>query len=504
MLGAGADGEALSRPARIPGWLTVGMLAGTLIVANTAVLRSETDYEELGAFRRLWSDLARGVTTYMDREYPVSQDKAWRKAWATDPVATTRRIIVEKVGQHEIRPWEFWRTVRDEAFLRERGRPVPPDMFDDPGRGLVLAAAFQLRGGIAPFLILWLAPLLLLPVVLWIAYESFRAGVPVAGAVFLALLGLSPFVLETLSFARSSAGFYLIALLTLVPLALYGCLGPPPTAKGLLKRWGAAGLLFGVCALCRSGALLMMPGLVLVLALSVARMPSSAPRARLRRGALAALTLVLFLAPFAALRQPEHHDVWAGVWEGLGDFDRTKGHSWSDPVAEERVRREGASGLRSPEGMAVLRADVLDHVRDDPGWYAGILARRLLATLTQSRLWPSVRSDGLWMARSTSANEGFMDKYYAYTTTVDFLGFGTHAVELPVALILLPTVGLLAWAAFDRRWRPAATVTLLLMAAALPLPVLISTAGGTEPQAFALAYGLGFALVVDALLQEYG
>ena len=33
------------------------------------------------------------------------------------------------------------------------------------------------------------------------------------------------------------------------------------------------------------------------------------------------------------------------------------------------------------------------------------------------------------------------------------------------------------------------------MAAALPLPVLITTAGGVEPQAFALAYGLGFAFL---------
>lgn len=490
----------MTRYTRTLGWLLTGLLACALIVANTAALRMDTDYEELGAYRRLWDDLARGVTTYLDREYPVAPERAGRKAWATDPVASTRRIVIEKVAQHEIRPWQFWRVVRDEAFLRERGRPVRTDLFDDPGRGLVLAAAFQLRGGIAPLLVLWLAPLLLLPVAMWIAFASFRAGVPVAGAVFLALLGLSPFVLEALSFARSSAGFYLIALVALVPLALYGCLGPPPTPRGLIARWGAAGLVFGVCTLCRSGSLLMVPAFALVLAISVSRMPSSAPRALLRRGALAALTLLLFLAPFAALRQPEHHDVWAGIWEGLGDFDRTKGHSWSDPVAEERVRREGAPGLRSPEGMAVLRAEVIDHVRDDPGWYAGILARRLAATVTQSRLWPTVRGDGLWMARSTSLNEGFMDKYYAYITTVDFLGFGRHRVELPVALMILPTVALLAWAACDRRLRPAAAVTLLMMAAALPLPVLISTAGGLEPQAFALSYALGFAFLADAAL----
>jgi hypothetical protein len=71
-----------------------------------------------------------------------------------------------------------------------------------------------------------------------------------------------------------------------------------------------------------------------------------------------------------------------------------------------------------------------------------------------------------------------------------------------VALMLLPTIGLLGWAAYDRRLRPQAALTLLMMAAALPLPVLISVAGGLEPQAFALAYGLGFALLADALLRR--
>jgi hypothetical protein len=478
-------------------WVAVGFLACALLAANTAALRSDTDYEELGAYRRLWSDLALGVTGYLDAAYPVRAERASRKKWATDPIVTARHAVLEKIAQQDIRPWQFWRIVRDEPFLRERVAS-PPDAFDDPGRGLVLAAAFRVRGGIAPFLILWLAPLLVLPVLMWIAFESFRAGAPIAGAAFLGLLGLSPYVVESLSFARSAAGFYLVALLTVVPLALYGLLGPPPSPRGLAGRWAGAGIVFGVATLCRSGALFALPALVLVLGLSVARLPVP-PR---RRVIVALLGLSLFLAPYALLRQPQHHDIWAAIWEGLGDFDRTRGHVWSDPVAEERVRREGARGRLTPEGMAVLRADVVDHVRDDPGWYAGILARRVVAVVTQSRLWPTVRSDGLWMARSTSPNEGFMDKYYAYTTTVDFLGFGARKVELPVIVILLPTVALLAWAAYDRRLRPFAIVTLCLMAAALPLPVVVTTAGGMEPQAFALAYGLGLALLADALIRK--
>lgn len=492
-MGAGPDGEALSGPARAVASVLLGLLACALLVANTAALHRDTDFEELSAYRRLWSDLALGVAEYVDAVYPIPPERAARKTWAADPVAATRRIVLEKIAQQRIRPSQFWRVIRDEPFVRERVA-APAGAYDDLGRGLVLAAAFRARGGIAPFLILWLAPLLLLPVLMWIAFEAFRAGAGIAGAIFLLLLGLSPYVVESLALVRSAVGFYLVALVVLVPLALYGILGPPPSRSGLAGRWACAGLVFGVCALCRSGALFLLPGLALIVVLSVRRLPGKHTRLP-----SAVVALAVFLAPFALLRPPQHHDIWAAVWEGLGDFDRTKGHVWSDPVAEDRARSAGAPGRLSDEGMAVMRADVVEHIRDDPGWYAGILARRALATVTQSRLWPTVRGDGLWMLRSTSPNEGFMDKYYAYTTTADFLGFGKdHRIELPVALLVLPAIILLGWAAADRRVRGHAAVTIALMAAALPLPVLITTAGGMEPQAFVVAYLLGAALLADA------
>ena len=484
--------------ARTAAALATGVLAGALIVANTATLIKDVDYAELGAYRRLWADLARAISVYVERAYPLPPDRAARRTFVEDrdAIRATRNVVVEKVAQHGIDARQFWRVIRDEPFVRERLRPPPPDLFDDPGRGLLLAAAFRARGGIAPFLILWLAPLLLLPVAAWIACESFRAGAAVAGAVFLALIGLSPFLLETLAFARSAAGFYLLALAVVVPLGLHALVGPPPTASGLVARWAVAGLVFGVCALCRSGALLALAGFAIVFAGALARMLGET-KTRAMAGLLAA---GLFAAPFLVLRQPERHDVWAGVWEGLGDFDRSKGHTWSDPVAEEVARRGGAPGLRTPEAMEVLRAEVIAHVRGDPGWYAGILARRLFATVTQQRLWPSVRADGIWMARSDSPNEGFMDKYYGYTTTADFLGFGNaRQVELPVALMLLPTVAFFAWSVVNAGLRPRAFVVLAIMAAALPLPVLISTAGAVEPQAFTLAYALGAAFLADAI-----
>lgn len=474
--------------------LAAGAACCALILADTAALRADLDYGELTAYRRLWTDLALGVSGYLDARYPPAQEGA-ASAVAARPVAACREIVLERIARRHIKPWQFWRILRDDPFLRERiaFRAGP---YDDPGRGLVLAAAFRARGGVAPFLLVWLGTLCAVPVVVWTAVESFRARVPVAGMVFLAGLGLWPFALESLALARSAAGFYLLALLALVPVALYGTLGDP-TPRGAAGRWAAAGLVLGIAALCRSSALFTLPAFALALALTVRRLAAPTRRARLATAAACAAAL---LAPWALVRQPQHHDVWAAVWEGLGDFDRTKGHAWSDPVADDRVRRDGAPGRLSPEGMALMKKDVVDHVRGDPGWYAAILARRAFAVITQQRLWPSVRADGTWVQRSTSANEGFMDKYYDYTTTADFVGFGDRQVELPVALLVLPTLGLLAWAAADRRLRSRAAPVLVLMAAALPLPVLVTTAGGAEPQAFAVAYGLGFSLLADALV----
>ena len=493
-----ARAPAVSRR-RVAG--AAAIAAAALVLLNTAALVREADLGELGAYRRLWADLARGIGAYVAAAHPIPPGKEERVRVVPNPIVHTRTVIVEKVAQHGIRAWEFWRTIRDEPFVRERLPPATPDPFDDPGRGILYGAALRARGGIAPFLILWLGPLLLAPVVAWTVLEAWRAGAAVAGTAFAALVGLSPFVLETASFARSSAGFYVIALLVLVPLAFHGLAGPAPIPRGLAARWAAAGVVFAVCTLCRSGAVLLLPGFAVLLAAAVSRMASPLPR----RAAVAAAAVALLLVPWLAVKQPQTHDVWAGVWEGLGDFDRAKGHTWSDPVAEELVRRRGAPGLRTPEGMDVLRDDALGHIREDPAWYAGILGRRLFATVTQERLWPTARADGLWMRTSTSPNEGFMDKYYGYTTTVDWLGFGNERqVEVPIAVMVLPTLALFGWAIRAPALRPRALMVLAMMAAALPLPVGISTAGAVEPQAFALAYGLGAALLLDAAVARRG
>jgi hypothetical protein len=493
----------------------IGMAAAGLLLVHTSLRRADTDFGEMLAFRRLWSDWALGVSYLIDAERPVAAAKEASRPWPewAETVQSYREALLAKIRQDGLSPSRFWRTLKLEPFARNRGRPRPDDA-DDPGRAILLGWGFRLLGGPAPFLMLWVGAIVAVPVLLWTAVELASIGRAATAAVFLGLIACSPFVVELLSLPRAAVGFYLVALLLVVPLATYAALAPRPDTKGLLWRAAAGGLLFGVCGLCRSSVLFLLPGFAAAFAVAAARLAPGPGRARFRL-AVAALAAALFLVPYAVIRPPQHHDIWPAVWEGLGDFDRTKGHSWSDPVAEEVVRAAGGDGFKSPAGEAILRRIVLREVREDPLWFAGILVRRFAATVTQSKLWPHASTDGLWMTPGRTFNEGFLDKYYTYTTTADFIGWGARTIELPIALMIAPTLVLAAFAL--RRSARASTPTELALAgtgdrvrpsflvmgcvalAALPLPVLLTTAGAAEPQAFVIVYLLGAALAAEAI-----
>lgn len=466
--------------------LAAGAVFAALLLTHVAVRHADTRIGELGAFRRLWSDEALATTALVDAR---TGGAASRRPRNPESVAACRRLIVERAHVLQIRPWQFWRTIRAEPFIRERiyQEPAP---YDDPGRAHLLGVGFRILGGVSPYLVFWLAPLLGAPVLAWTIAEIWRSGHSGAGVVFGCLLVLSPFVVEVLALARSPVGFYLVAWLALVALAVFAMLGPPPDPRSLLLRCAVTGLLFGVCAFCRIGSLFLIPGIALAIAVGARRATSR------RRVLLAAACGVLSLMPSLVVRPEQSHNRWQPLWEGLGDFDRTHANTWSDPLAEEWVRRHGAPGLWTAESEEVFRADMLATIRSEPGWFARILAQRLWATVSQHKLWPRIATDGLWMTRSTSMNEGFMDKYYTYTETVDFLGWGAHVIEVPIALVTFPTLALLAL----RRWREG--LVLAAAAAAVFVPVLISTASGQETQAFVLVYFLGFAFAAEAVGQR--
>ncbi|HET7291192.1 MAG TPA: hypothetical protein VFM88_02095 [Vicinamibacteria bacterium] len=474
--------------------LWIGLAGAAWLLLATAAATRELDLAQLGAYRRLWSDLAVGIDTYLDARHPLPEAEPPRYSTADglDADQACRRWVVLRVRAEGIRPWQFWRTLPARGFLRERLEPVPKP-YDDHGRGRLLGLAFQATGGIAPFLIAWLGALCCAPVLAWTAWELSRAGYAIAGAVFVALLGLSSYFVEALALTRYPVGFYLIGVALAVPLATYAALRPNPSARGLGARALLAAAAFAGAAACRSSVGLLLPAFLLAIVVGARRV---LPAGR-RRATLAAALAAAFLLPYPLMKRSQQNDVWQPLWEGLGDFDREKGHAWSDAAAREALRLAGGEKLWTTRSESFFRDEVLRHVRQDPLWYAAILWRRLGGALSQAKLAPWTPRDGVFLAPSTTANEGVMDKYYTYVATADFFGLGAAQVELPIAVLLIPLPALAALAVLRRRCRPALLVVGSVAVGALPLPVLITTAGGQEPQALVLAYLLSAAFLAD-------
>jgi hypothetical protein len=479
--------------------ILIALLGPLLLFAHTSAATASTDFTELGSWRRLWSDLAVATAAWIDHAHGPAPERVTARGEAAD--MELRRTLLRRIEREERAATRPLATIVDRPFVLDRLAPEPKP-YDDKGRAVLLGWAFRLRGGIAPFLILWLGALLAAPVIAWAAVELASAGHRVAALAFALMVGLSPYVVETLALARYPVGFYLVALLLVVPLAVYAQLSPAPTRRGLAWRVIAAAGVLTLCVFCRSSAALLGPGFLLATALGVRRVLGTG------RAAAAALLVaaVLFALPSRLVQDAQQNDMWQPLWEGLGDFDRTKGYTWSDAAAEEAARRAGAASLWTDESEAFFRAGIQRDVVSDPAWFAGILTRRLASTVALWKLWPWGPVDGTFIRRHTAPNEGVIDKYWTYTTTVDHVGFGSRAVELPVLLLLAPAVvlGLMACRGPGRASaRGALAVTSCVAAAGLVLPVLITTAGGQEAEAFALTYLVAAAFVADLIEKRW-
>lgn len=128
-----------------------------------------------------------------------------------------------ETAANEVRPSAFWGTF-PAAHLSADNRWLVAKRFDDTGRALFLGLAFRALGGAAPYLIFWLGVLAALPILIWVALELAAVRQAVAGAIFVVAVSSSAFVLDALSLGYSAIGFHIVALLGLLPLAVYGVL----------------------------------------------------------------------------------------------------------------------------------------------------------------------------------------------------------------------------------------------------------------------------------------
>jgi hypothetical protein len=490
----------------------IAAAAAALLVANAAARIAGQGPDRLFRDWRVWDDLALASGYAARGEFPVApyrvRDQVRRDR---DPqFVAYRSWLLGEIAARGIRPLHFWEPLA--------GGLAPPETrwrvgrrFDDRGRALLMGAAFALLGGIAPFLVFWLAVLAALPIVAWTAFEFAAVGRAATGGVFLLALIGSAFVVELLLLGYSAAGFHLLAVLTAVPFATYAVLGEP-TARGLLTRAGLAGGLLALCFICRGTAPLVLPGFAAALLIGAARARGG------RRLAVAAAAVPLLTLPYLAAAAadrltertlvkygrepaPQHHDAAVHVWKGLGDYDRTKGHSFRDKAAEDELVELTGSAAR--ENEIALRADLWRDIRGDPLWYAGILARRVAGTVSLRKLWPWARTSGTSIIPARSDNEGVTDNYYTMIAQADWIGFGPWTAEAPIVLVLAPTVLLVALscARGPRAARARRALPLLgcLALAVLPTPVLITTATAFETECFVVVHLLALAVLVETL-----
>lgn len=491
--------------------VALGVLATALLLVNARARLADADLNALLKGWRGWDDLAVAAGYAASGDFPVAPYRITNRFRRdTDDFFAFRDGLLSAVKNQGIRPAQFWRTLPPASVVS--GELSIARRFDDAGRGLLLGLGFRLARGVSPFLLTWLSVLAAIPLLAWIALEFHASGQAVAGWVFLAAVSGSGFVLDMLTLGYSASGFYVMSLLLIVPLAVHAIFGVP-TARGTLLRAVLAGLVFAWCAASRSACLLALGGLAAALYWAARRTQSS------RRALLAAASLAALLLPFAllqleigrlgaqtverrGLRRPprQAHDIWITLWQGLGDFDRSKGHVYLDKAGEIAVLAAGGDQRLSERSERIMRGLVLGDIRRDPIWYAGILLRRLDATLTLRKLWPWAPRDGASFARATHPSEGVTDSYYEMTARADMFRVGSRVFEAPVLPLLLPSLLLVIGSLVGPpRLRGQARLSLgalaLLAFGALPTPILITTASAFEAQCFVLVHLLGLALL---------
>jgi 4-amino-4-deoxy-L-arabinose transferase-like glycosyltransferase len=103
--------------------------------------------------------------------------------------------------------------------------------------------------------------------------------------------------------------------------------------------------------------------------------------------AISILALVLVITPWIVRNYHVTGSViimrpgpWSGLWEGFGEFgENPAGAQLSDEATYELVRKESGQYIEylSPAYQAFFKPKVLNAIKEHPGWYLGLVAKRI-------------------------------------------------------------------------------------------------------------------------------
>ncbi len=511
-------------------FLVVSAICG-LFLANAAALIGGSTTRELFRFWRSSDDFAIAAGYGARQGFPVAPyrvlDTIRRER---DPrFVDFRRLLDQQIALQDVTPSTFWRTVPP-ASLSPDGQWRAAARFDDGGRALFLGLCYRALGGAAPFLLFWLGILICVPLLVGLFLECRWAGHGIAGGVLIALLSCSAFFVEMLALGYSAVGFHVMALLVLLGLAVYGLRGQV-TVRGLVVRSLVAGVLIGVFSLARGTVPSLLPAFVLALGAGAWRAIPTAAGRRIgaRQLGLLAVSVALLVAPYLFLSNavdglvartmtkrgrpmmPRYHDPALLIWKGLGDFDRTKGYEFRDKAGERAIIRGSRTGDASRAQEIHLRSVILGDIREDPVWFATILVKRALSTITLYKVWAYGPRDGTSIIPAASPNEGVIDAYYSIAAHADWYRLGSRVGELPIVFVLLPTLicllaGTLPSVASSapelaRVARAGFPVMSILAVGVLATPVLITTATAFEPECFVIVHLLAAGFLAEGVVK---
>lgn len=507
--------------------LVVAGICG-MFLANAAWRIGGSTTEELFLYWRSSDDFAIAAGYAARGEFPVApfrvKDTIRREK---DPrFVVFRDRLAQEMSERDVTPAKFWRTVPAPLISPDRQWRAA-ERFDDGGRALLLGLCYRVMGGAAPFLLFWLGILMCVPILVAIFFEFRSAGHSVAGGVLIALLSSSAFIVDMLSLGYSAVGFHVMAILALLALSVH-VTSAAVTVRGLLVRALVLGVLLGVFSLARGTVPSLLPAFALAFAIGVVRaIPLAASRnIQAPRIGLVIANVALLCVPYLLMNRvidgmveqamtkrgrpmmPRYHDPALLIWKGLGDFDRKNGYEFRDKAGERAIIRGSQTGDASRAQEIHLRSVILGDIKEDPLWFASILVKRALSTIALYKIWPFGPRDGMSITPAASPNEGVIDSYYAIATQADWYRLGPWTGELPITVILLPTLILLLAAGLPAsrvallpltaRARTGLGIMAILSVGVLATPVLITTATALEPQSFVIVHFVALAFLVEA------